>query len=159
MSACHRTEELEALALGETQGVAAAELSTHVQHCALCRHELNWLQTEATLFRQRASRAHVQQLWNTHLNASSRRRRFRRASSRMLMALVAALFLLATVRWVATSRPAGGMSRESSDEILESSPLMSFMDSTSPEEACSRLPSGLGFHCGPAVPASFVAMR
>jgi hypothetical protein len=160
MSRCGRTAHLEAVALGETSGSAADELRAHAKQCALCRHELNWLESEAAMFRQRAGRDEVAELWK---GVAQRRGMAAppRAWPRVLVAMAAAavLFVVGRAAPQQASLATDG-SRSVTDETLESSMLMSpaflFFE---PSEPCSKLPSGVGFQCSPVVPASFLASR
>ena len=63
MSRCGKTEQLEALVMGELDLAHTTELELHTTRCAVCHHELNWLKTERVLFEQRLAREQVQQLW------------------------------------------------------------------------------------------------
>lgn len=153
MSPCGRTHQLEAVVLGESSVVAAAELRAHAQHCPRCRHELNWLETESTLFRQRAGRDEVAHLWagvatRSQLEAP-------RPWVRMLTALAAAAVLvLFAGRAVSVRGPSLATAQAFAQEALETDALMSpalFVEGTEP---CSKLPSGLGFHCSAPVLAS-----
>jgi hypothetical protein len=156
---CGRTQYLEAMVSGETPALEA-DLRAHAQGCALCRHELSWLQTERGLCRQRASREEVSALWKgvaLRSGAGSSR-----PWPRVLVGLAASALLFAGlggVGRIASSRGSAGMTpAAAAEEPNESEPLSSeqvFFPSS--DEPCSKLPTGLGFHCGPAVPASFVA--
>lgn len=160
MSRCGRTSSMEAVALGEITGPRADELRAHARTCALCRHELNWLESEATLFRHRAGREEVAQLWSGV--AASRGLDAPRPWTRVLAAMAAGLvLLLGTGRLVSSTAPLDAEARAAAEaEALETEALMSPVLFTSTGgEACSRLPSGTGFRCEPAVPASFLASR
>ncbi len=156
MSRCGRTAHLEAVALGEASPTLAAELRAHTKSCALCRHELNWLESESALFRQRAGRDEVAQLWKGVASRSGLETP-PRDWPRVLVAMAAAAAL---VLMVGNAAPRASRSADGSpgDETLESSMLMTpafFVE----EESCSKLPSGVGFQCSPVVPASFLASR
>ena len=158
MSPCGRTQHLEAVALGEAPTAVAAELRAHAKHCALCRHELNWLESESAMFRQRAGRDEVAHLWKGVAQRSGLQKP--RAWPRMLVAMAAAAVLVLGLGR-GSPRPASLATDGSrSDEALESSMLMSpgsfFFQA---DEPCSKLPSGVGFQCSPVVPASFLASR
>jgi hypothetical protein len=151
---------MEAVALGELTGSRADELRTHARSCALCRHELNWLESEASLFRHRAGRDEVAQLWAGV--AASRGLDAPRPWPRVLAAMAAGLLLLVGAgRLVSTATPLSADARAAAEaEALETEALMSpVLFTTAADEACSRLPSGTGFRCEPAVPASFLASR
>jgi hypothetical protein len=161
MSRCGRTAHLEAVALGEASPAIAHELRTHAKQCALCRHELNWLESESAMFRQRAGRDEVAELWK---GVAERRGLAvpHRSWPRMLVAMAAAAVLMVMV---GRSAPAPvSMATDGShavaEETLESSMLASpaflFFEEREP---CSKLPSGVGFQCSPVVPASFLASR
>lgn len=148
MSRCGRTSQLESLLTHEQP-----ELRAHAKVCALCRHELNWLESEATLFRQRAARDEVAHLWK---GIEKRAPVESRPWPRVLVAVAAAAALLFSVGNV--SSPRGSLAAD--DGPLESDALMSPVLSFGGDgEACSRLPSGVGFQCKPVVPASFLASR
>ena len=160
MSRCGRTAQLEAVAMGEAAPALAAELRAHSKQCALCRHELNWLESESSMFRQRAGRDEVAHLWKGVAQRSGLETP--RAWPRVLVAMAAAAALVFLVGRVAP-RPvslATDGSRPTEEEALESSMLMSpgsfFFEA---DEPCSKLPSGVGFQCSPVVPASFLASR
>lgn len=163
MTACGKTQHLDALVSGELTPAVAHELRAHAERCACCRHELNWLESEAALFRQRASRDEVRHLWEgvasrTRLPDAGR-------SRRVLVSLAASLLLVAGLSRLAPVVPgfadgahdaSGGPAWEALvSESLESPDLRHGSSATS----CSQLPEGLGFHCAPVVPASFVATR
>ncbi len=142
MSRCGRTSHLESLLRHDEP-----ELRAHAKQCALCRHELNWLESEAALFRQRAGRDEVAHLWSGVVRQPPRRR------FGLLMAglatAAAVLLLLAAPR---TARTADEGPLET-DALM--SPALNFDD----EPGCSRLPSGLGFTCQSSLPASVLASR
>ncbi len=157
MSRCGRTAQLEAVAMGEASTAVAHELRAHTRQCALCRHELNWLETESSMFRQRAGRDEVAELWK----GVEKRRGLSvepRSWPRVLVAMAAAAVLVMMVGRAAPQQPS--MASFGAEETLESSMLASpaflFFE---PSEPCSKLPSGVGFQCSPVVPASFLASR
>lgn len=137
MSRCGRTSQLESLLSHESP-----ELRAHARGCAVCRHELNWLESEAALFRQRAGRDEVAHLWE---GVQARSTPVAHPWPKMFAALAAAAALLLVSL---PSRHA----ESSGDEVLESDALMS--PALHLDEPCSRLPSGVGFTCQPAVLAS-----
>ena len=159
MSRCGRTAHLEAVAMGEASSSVANELRAHAKQCALCRHELNWLESESAMFRQRAGRDEVAELWK---GVAERRGLAtpQRSWPRVLVAMAAAAVLMLMVGHA--SPPPVSMATDGSrvEETLESSMLASpaflFFE---PSEPCSKLPSGVGFQCSPVVPASFLASR
>ena len=160
MSRCGRTAHLEAVAMGEASPALGAELRAHAKQCALCRHELNWLESESSLFRQRAGRDEVAHLWKGVAQRSGLQAP--RAWPRVLVAMAAAAALVLLVGRVAPSKVSlatDGLGANE-EEALESSMLMSpasfFFEVGEP---CSKLPSGVGFQCSPVVPASFLASR
>ena len=159
MSRCGRTAQLEAVAMGETSPALSMELRAHTKQCALCRHELNWLETESAMFRQRAGRDEVAELWK---GVEKRRGLFvePRSWPRVLVAMAAAAVLLVMVGRSAPQQTSMATDSFRPEETLESSMLMSpaflFFE---PSESCSKLPSGVGFQCSPVVPASFLASR
>lgn len=155
MTRCARAQHLEAVALGEAPLSVDADVRSHVKQCASCRHELRWLETESTLFHQRASRDEVATLWS----GVAERRGLAEAPwrwSRAVMALAATVALMVGLGQLTAPRSAGS---SAAAEPLESDALMSpalFLDDPTP---CSRLPSGMGFSCSQPVPASFLASR
>lgn len=157
MSPCGRTQHLEAVVIGETPAALAAELRAHARHCALCRHELNWLESESALFRQRAGRDEVAHLWKGVAQRSGLAPG--RSWPRVLVAMAAAAALVLLVGRVAPQRASLATDGSRDDEALESSMLMSPALFFAADEPCSKLPSGVGFQCSPVVPASFLASR
>lgn len=156
MSRCGRTQSMEAVARGEVPAAVAVEARRHAAGCALCRHELNWLESEAALFRQRAGRDEVEALWQ-----GFERRRPQAPDThpwqRMLLAVAAAVLLLFVAGRLESKAP--GLATASDEGALESEPLSSQGWFFEVPESCSRLPSGIGFQCSQPVPASFVASR
>lgn len=156
MSHCGRTQSLEAVVMGEAPHAMAVELRAHAQKCARCRHELNWLESESTLFKQRAGREEVAHLWPSVRQGARHRSSWPRALLAMV-AVTALAFLSAGRLYVSPPRPVDAVAQDALETAFESSPLMSpvlFID-----EPCSRLPLGVGFQCSPVVPASFIASR
>ena len=157
MSRCGRTAQLESVALGEASPQVANELRSHAKHCALCRHELNWLESESSMFRQRAGRDEVAELWK---GVAARRglEAPQRAWPRVLVAMAAAAVLMLLVG--RATPPNASLATDGGPEMLESpmlaSPALMFFEDNAP---CSKLPSGVGFQCSPVVPASFLASR
>jgi anti-sigma factor RsiW len=160
MSTCGRTAVLESIVAGEAPAALAAELRAHATNCARCRHELNWLETEARLFRERAARDEVSELWM----GVARRRGMANAWpwSRVLMAFAASVLVLLGASRLVLGQPGsqGGTDASSLvDEVGMSEPLMSPVLSWGERENCSRMPDGVGFRCEPAIAASFLASR
>jgi hypothetical protein len=156
MSACGRTHLLDAVVAGEAPVALCLELRAHAAHCPRCRHELNWLESEKQLFRQRAGRDEVSHLWKGVAQRSGIAPS--RPWPRVFAALAATLALAVGVGRLATSRTASPQGTEPGD-ALQSEQLESAAAASDFRAACSTLPTGLGFHCGPAVPASFLASR
>lgn len=158
MSRCGRTAQLESVALGEAPAALANELRSHAKHCALCRHELNWLESESALFRQRAGRDEVAELWKGV--AERRGLAAPRPWPRVLVAMAAAAVLMLLVGRSTPPAPSMATDGGGSQELLESpmlaSPALMFFEESAP---CSKLPTGVGFQCSPVVPASFLASR
>lgn len=163
MSACGKTTSLDALARGELPPAQALELRTHAAQCARCRHELNWLESEAALFRQRASRDEVRHLWEGVALSSKRPAVDPRRTRRVLVSLAASLLLVAGLSRLTPAPPhaSGGFDASSAGWNAEqvSEALSSENVGVGSSPMCSQLPEGWGFWCGPAVPASFVASR
>jgi len=159
MSACGRTAQLESIVTGEAGASLAAELRAHASSCPRCRHELNWLKTEAKLFRERAAREEVAQLWQGV--AARRELPEERPWSRVLVALAAmVLVLLGAGRLALNARSTAGHDVSGvSDDLAMSEALMSPALTQEERENCSKLPDGIGFRCEPAIPASFIASR
>lgn len=135
----------------------AAELRAHARQCALCRHELNWLESESALFRQRAGRDEVAHLWKGV--AQRRGLQTGRSWPRVLVAMAAAAVLVLLVGRVSPRPESLSADGSPTEEALQSSMLMSPVLFFEAGEPCSKLPSGVGFQCSPVVPASFLASR
>jgi hypothetical protein len=157
---CGRTRQLEAMVAGEVPQSLARELRLHALGCSRCRHELNWLESEQTLFRQRASREEVALLW-AGVTLSPSAPAAPRAWGRVLVALAASLLvLLAAGRVVLRPAPhselAAPGAMPSVDSVLQSLEAQS----VDVDELCSLGgPGSPGFHCGAPVPASLLASR
>lgn len=157
MSRCGKTHLLEAVVQGELPG---DELRAHAEHCPRCRHELNWLETEQGLFRQRAAREEVSALWKGVAARTGVERR-RRSVNRALVGVAAALFMVLGVGRVFLVAPTSSSGRDASvasstealDEVMSENAV-----SEERADLCSRSEQGIGFHCG-YVPASLVASR
>jgi hypothetical protein len=157
MSRCGRTSQLEAVVRGEVPGPVANDVRAHARQCAVCRHELNWLESEASLFRQRAGRDEVAHLWAGVAN--KRGLAERRPWARVFVAMAAAAVLALVVGLGGPRSPVRSTTQY--DEALETDALMSpalFIDEGE-AAPCSKLPSGMGFSCSQPVPASFIASR
>lgn len=155
MSRCGKTHLLDGAVQGELPDDALRE---HARSCARCRHELNWLETEQRLFRERAARDEVQHLWRGVAERAGFEPR-RRRLNRVLVGLAAALFVVLTAGRIALSLPSSASGRDASISV-ESFEALVTENAFSPERAelCSRVDQGIGFHCG-YVPASIVASR
>ena len=162
MSACGKTALLDALCRDELPASQSLELRAHAAQCARCRHELNWLESEAALFRQRASRDEVRHLWEG-VALSSKRTDDARRTRRVLVSLAASLLLVVGLSRLAPSPPHATGGHDAAVEAwsaeLASEALSSQSAGVGTSPMCSQLPEGWGFWCGPAVPASFVASR
>ncbi len=162
MSACGKTALLDALTRGELVPAQSLELRAHAAQCARCRHELNWLESEATLFRQRASRDEVRHLWEG-VALPSRSAADPRRTRRVLVSLAASLLLVFGLSRLTPSVPRAHGGADASNaawsETLVSEALSTENLEVGTSPMCSELPEGWGFWCGPAVPASFVATR
>lgn len=162
MSRCGRTNHLEAMVAGELGVTTERELRAHADTCTRCRHELRWLESERRLFRQRASREEVSELWQGVSRRSGPQ--VGRPWVRVMVALAASLLVaLGLGRLTLPRHPsAHATAGELSGGVDWSEASEGGFSSLQPESAltvCSTLPEGLGFHCGPAVPASFLASR
>jgi len=144
--------------IGEVSPVIEAELRAHARSCALCRHELNWLASELSIFRQRAGRDEVAHLWKGVAQRSGLEAP--RSWPRVLVAMAAAAVMVLMVGRIEPRPVSLATDGTVSEEPLESSMLMSpaflFFEESEP---CSKLPSGVGFRCSAVVPASFFASR
>ena len=94
MKTCPSRLQLESAVLGEVHPSRVAEFDAHAESCARCRHELNWLRTETTLFAQRTAREEVSRLWES-VDARSQSKRGARLTRAMFA--IAATVLLAVV--------------------------------------------------------------
>ena len=152
MSRCGKTEQLEALVMGELKPARITELEQHTSRCAACHHELNWLKSERLMFEQRLARAEVRQLW---VGFAAKRDAPARSESwgRWAMALAASALVLVglTARLQSPRLEAGSSFEASAPMSLEE---MS-RDSGPTGRDCSQLQPGTGFACGPLLPASF----
>ncbi|MDP3505497.1 MAG: hypothetical protein Q8S33_34470 [Myxococcales bacterium] len=154
MSRCGKTHLLEAVVQGEVPG---DDLRAHAAHCPRCRHELNWLETEQGLFRQRAAREEVSALWKgvaVRTGVAPRR-----SINRALVGLAAALFVVLGVGRGFVEGPSSSSGRDAS--VADSAEAFMTENAITQERAnlCSRsAEQGIGFHCG-YVPASLIASR
>ncbi|MDP3237607.1 MAG: hypothetical protein Q8N26_32770 [Myxococcales bacterium] len=154
MSRCGKTHLLEAVVQGEVPG---DDLRAHAAHCPRCRHELNWLETEQGLFRQRAAREEVSALWKgvaVRTGVAPRR-----SINRALVGLAAALFVVLGVGRGFVEGPSSSSGRDAS--VADSVEAFMTENAITQERAnlCSRsAEQGIGFHCG-YVPASLIASR
>lgn len=159
MSLCGRTALLESVVIDGAPQALEAELRAHARVCARCGHELAWLETERTLFRQRASREVVAALFES-LPATRSPETARRRWVRLSAALAASVLVaLAAGRLLGGSR-----AHTSSDESGEwgmSGPVasMPLPPQASSEALCSLMPQDMGFQCGPVISASVLASR
>jgi hypothetical protein len=151
MSKCGRTHLLEAMTAGEAPALEF-ELRAHAQGCPRCHHELSWLDSERRLFRQRAGRDEVNQLWQ----GVERRTPKLRADglNRVVLALAVALLVVLGLGLVGVSpdptpRASNLVPSVTPDEgSLQSVDWASEPVSSPDPQPCSRLTPGLGFHCG-----------
>ncbi len=154
MSRCGKTHLLEAVVQGEVPG---DDLRAHAEHCPRCRHELNWLETEQGLFRQRAAREEVSALWKGV--AARTGVAPRRSINRALVGLAAALFVVLGVGRVFVAGPSSSSGRDASVAVSVEAFMTENAISQERADLCSRsAEQGIGFHCG-YVPASVVASR
>lgn len=152
MSRCGKTEQLEALVLGELNLAHAAELEQHTAHCAACHHELNWLKSERVMFEHRLARDTVEQLW---VGFTTKRALPVPHHGWGRWALAMAATAIVMVGLSARLQPA----RLEDSPSFETSAPMSLeemsRDLGSGARDCSQLKPGTGFACGPFLPASF----
>ena len=173
MSACGRTHLLEPMVAGETPALEV-ELRSHAIACARCRHALAWLETEQALFRRRAGHDEVRHAMGA-LYPVAEGHSFGRAVRRVAASAAALLLVAVGAQAIRLTRSDSGSADASvvsaeawsrsverdSSEASQGDPgsvAMTF-DFASADSLCSRLQPGFGFHCGPAVPASFIASR
>ena len=152
MSRCGKTEQLEALVMGEFNVARAGELAQHAASCAVCHHELNWLKSERVMFEHRLARDTVQQLW---AGFAAKQAAPARQHSWGRWALAVAASALVMIGLSSQLRPT---QLEASPSFETSAPMsleeMS-RDFKSDGRGCSELQPGTGFACGPFLPASF----
>lgn len=161
---CGRSHLLEALVAGELSGSGEAELRQHAKRCTRCRHELNWLETEQGLFRQRAGRDEVIHLWKGVALRSgiAAPRAWPRVLAALAVTASLGLSLAVGVRFDAGARSPAELGELASAPAQSESIMSVGGPSLAPSEgepACSTLPQGLGFHCGPVDAASVLASR
>jgi hypothetical protein len=142
MSRCGKTHLLESVVQGEIPG---DELRAHAQRCSRCRHELNWLEVERGLFRQRAARDAVNVLWQG-VDARTGAERRRRRVNRPLLGLAASLLVILGVgrALIAGSSEGRSASTATSTDVLMTENAIS----QERAELCSRSERGIGFYCG-----------
>lgn len=156
MSRCGKTHLLEAAVLSETPDDG---LRAHAAQCPRCRHELNWLQAEQRLFRERAAREEVRGLWKGVAHRTGVEPQPHRVSRALVGLAAAVLLVLGAGRLLVAPASSGGLdasvaAREEAFEALMTENAIS----QERAELCSRFEQGIGFHCG-YVPASLVASR
>lgn len=144
MSRCGKTHLLDAAVQGELPDEALRE---HAAHCPRCRHELHWLETERRLFRERAARDEVQQLWKGVAQRTGSEPRPRRVLNRALVGVAATLLVMLGVGRLLVGAPVSSAGLDASIVAHESAITE---NAFSPErgELCSRPEQGIGFHCG-----------
>ncbi len=148
MSRCGKTDQLEALVMGELSVARTTELERHTSRCAVCQHELNWLKSERLMFEHRLAREQVEQLWGGFAQRRAVSARRPRAWGRWAMAIAASAVLLIGV---GTKTRPGEVREHESFELPMS--LEEMTRDTGRD--CSELRPGMGFACGPYLPASF----
>lgn len=145
MKSCPSRLQLEAAVLGEAHEGRAAELDAHAEGCARCRHELNWVRTETSLFAQRTARDEVGRLWQA---VDSRAQSKRGARLTRAMLAIAASVLLAVVG----ARFMGSAGRSAPRERLEPVPMSLETMSVDPgADSIATMPCytpGFGIACG-----------
>lgn len=164
MSRCTRLAQLEAVVEERTPAAVRHELEAHAQTCAVCRHELRWLESERSLFRQRAGHEEVARLW-AGVEAQAKPPPPAR-SARVLAGLAAALALAVGVPRVLphpaalpVHADAAGFTADDEGALMSEA-----LESTGwglpggDETRCSTLPRGWGLHCAAPIPASFGAL-
>jgi anti-sigma factor RsiW len=160
MSGCGRTRSLDALVARELPVTAERDLRAHAAGCARCRHELNWLEAEVRLFRQRSSREEVAELWEGVSERSGMRTE--RPWARVIVTVAAMVVMIVGAGQLARHRPSSPAPEAPTDMAAAESNFGWSGDgefSSVSDEPCSRLPQGQGFACSPTIPASFLASR
>ncbi len=118
MKTCPTRIQLEAAVMGEVPEGRLSDCETHAEHCARCRHELNWLRSEQAMFGQRAAREEVSRLWE-----GAPRRKEARAEgfvTRALLAVGATVLFAVTIGGHVTSR-GSAWAHVSGDDALQMS--------------------------------------
>ena len=149
MSRCGKTEQLEALVMGELNMARTTELEMHTSRCAACHHELNWLKSERLMFEQRLAREQVEQLWDGFAAKRAAPVQRQRAWGRWAMAIAASAVLLLGV----SAKTRTGQLQEHGSSFESAMSLEEMSRDTGRD--CSELRPGMGFACGPYLPASF----
>lgn len=157
MSRCGKTEQLEAMVMGELNLAHATELEMHTTRCAVCHHELHWLKSEQVMFEQRLAREQVQQLWDGFAKKRAAPQRYR-AWGRWALAAAASAVLMVGLS-SSSIRRGPTAQNEAFDDTLSMSLEEMSREIGSTSRDCSELRPGMGFACGPYLPASFVARR
>src|SRR5258708_3014673 len=142
MYSCPTRLLLEAAVLGEAPGGRLTDYEAHAGTCPRCRHELNWLRSEAAMFAQRRAREEVGRLWSGVDTSRPRVRRW----SRMAVA-VAASVLLALV---ASGRRGPSSGRENLPMSLETMSV----DRRAGSDSAQCYTPGFGIACDDVVLAS-----
>ncbi|MBL8919101.1 MAG: hypothetical protein JNJ54_09600 [Myxococcaceae bacterium] len=142
MSRCGKTHLLDAAVQGELPDEALRE---HAAHCPRCRHELQWLETERRLFRERAARDEVQHLWKGVVPRVEPGPRGR--LNRALVGVAATLLLLLGGGRLLLGAPVSSAGLDASI-VAEAGPVTEGAFSPERGELCSRPVEGVGFHCG-----------
>ena len=152
MSRCGKSEQLEALVMGELGAARVTELELHTSHCAACHHELNWLKSERLMFEQRLARAEVQKLWAGFAAKRDAPARTESWGRWAMAAAASALLLVGVTARLQSPRLDSGSSFEPSAPMS----LEEMSRDLGPQgRDCSQLQPGTGFACGPFLPASF----
>ena len=147
MKICPTRLQLESAVLGEVHEARAAELEAHAEACARCRHELNWLRTESTLFAQRTAREEVSRLWDA-VDARANPPRGRGLTRTMLAIAASVLVAVVGLRFVSSAGHRGS-ARDRAEPVPMSLETMS-VDPTA-DSAPASMPCytpGFGIACG-----------
>ena len=153
MSRCGKTEQLEAMVLGELDSAYAHELTQHTSHCAVCHHELNWLKSERVMFEHRLARDTVRELWSGFAAKRAKPGPGPRQWARVALAVAASAII---VLGLTARQPAPRLDEGASfDASLPMSLEEMSRDRSASARDCSQLQPGTGFACGPFLPASF----
>jgi hypothetical protein len=151
MSRCGKTAQLEAAVQGSALEAQRAELLAHAEHCAVCRHELNWLRAEVVLFEQRRQRDEIDRLWKgvaqrSTARAGGLRRGLMATAAMMLVGLGLGARLVAHPSAVESLGGGLQMSMESRPPV-DLSAVLASVERGPALGACVMMTPGVGIAC------------